>query len=143
MLKGRKTEIKPKKTNNPKTSYTIEKCMYVQINLSRSERPIRAQFRCGILLLRIETGRYVGEKPKERLCKVVKVVKLKMNCIFFLTVFCIMSLELTCCRLLLKGINSCYFLMSKNSKHLMNNYPRQIAEYLRNAFEKRKQFLYK
>ena len=29
-----------------------------------------AQFRCGILPLRIETGRYVGEKPEGRLCKI-------------------------------------------------------------------------
>ena len=28
-----------------------------------------AQLRCGILPLRIETGRYVGESPDERLCK--------------------------------------------------------------------------
>ena len=50
------------------TSYTVEK--YVLFNLNRSERSILAQFRCGILPLRIETGRYVGEKPEERLCKV-------------------------------------------------------------------------
>ena len=48
-----------------KTSYTVDK--YVLINLNRIERSILAQFRCGILPLRIETGRYIGEKPEERL----------------------------------------------------------------------------
>ena len=52
-----------------KTSYTVEK--YVLINLNKCELSILAQFRRGILPLRIETGQYtcIGEKPDERLCK--------------------------------------------------------------------------
>ncbi|CAC5400852.1 unnamed protein product [Mytilus coruscus] len=42
---------------------------YVKINLSKVERSHLAQFRCGILPLRIETGRYIGERAEERLCK--------------------------------------------------------------------------
>ena len=48
-----------------KTTYCSEK--YVSLNLKRNERSLLAQFRCGILPLRIETGRYIGEKPNERL----------------------------------------------------------------------------
>ena len=51
-----------------KTEYCPER--YVTMNLKRNERSLLAQFRCGILPLRIETGRYVGEKPEERLCKI-------------------------------------------------------------------------
>ena len=51
-----------------KTTYCPEK--YVTLNLKRNERSVLAQFRCGILPLRVETGRYVGEKPEERLCKI-------------------------------------------------------------------------
>ena len=40
----------------------------MKLNLNRSERSILAQFRCGVLPLQIETGRFVGEKPEERLC---------------------------------------------------------------------------
>ncbi|CAC5394901.1 unnamed protein product [Mytilus coruscus] len=40
---------------------------YVKINLTKVERSHLAQFRCGILPLRIETGRYIGERPEERL----------------------------------------------------------------------------
>lgn len=41
---------------------------YVSFNLSKAERSHMAQLRSGILPLRIETGRYVGEPPNERLC---------------------------------------------------------------------------
>ena len=41
---------------------------YVMMDLKKHERSIFAQFRCGILPLRIETGRYVGESPDQRLC---------------------------------------------------------------------------
>ena len=50
-----------------KTSYETE--TYVKLNLLRNERSVLAQFRCGVLPLRIETGRFVGEKPEERLCR--------------------------------------------------------------------------
>ena len=53
-----------------KNSYAVEK--YVLINLNRHERSILSQCRCGILPLRIETGRYIGEKPEERVCKICK-----------------------------------------------------------------------
>ena len=51
-----------------KTSFYPEK--YLMLNLERNELSILFQFRCGFLPLRIETGRYVGEKPEERLCKI-------------------------------------------------------------------------
>jgi hypothetical protein len=47
----------------------FEKESYLNLNLKRNERSLLAQLRCGILPLRIETGRYVGEAPEQRLCK--------------------------------------------------------------------------
>jgi hypothetical protein len=41
-----------------KTGFTCED--YVTLNLKKSERSILSQFRCSILPLRIETGRFVG-----------------------------------------------------------------------------------
>ena len=38
------------------------------MNLHKNERSKFAQFRCGVLPLRIETGRFVGVKPEDRLC---------------------------------------------------------------------------
>ena len=49
-----------------KTVFETEE--YVKLNLCKSERSHLAQFRCGILPLRIETGRYSGEKVEERVC---------------------------------------------------------------------------
>ena len=41
---------------------------YVTMDLKKHERSLLAQFRCGILPLRIETGRYRGESPDQRIC---------------------------------------------------------------------------
>ena len=38
------------------------------LNLSRKERSLFAQFRLGVLPLRLETGRYKAEKEDERIC---------------------------------------------------------------------------
>ena len=39
------------------------------MNLSRSEGSVMSQFRCGLLPLRIETRRFVGERMGDRLCR--------------------------------------------------------------------------
>jgi hypothetical protein len=41
---------------------------YLSMYLTRGQRALLAQFRTGILPLRIETGRYRGEKETERIC---------------------------------------------------------------------------
>ena len=38
------------------------------MNLGRSERAFLSQLRCGMLPLRIETGRFVGEAEEQRVC---------------------------------------------------------------------------
>lgn len=50
-----------------KAEYSTEK--YLFSNLTKCERSHLAQFRCGILPLRVETGRYVGLNVNERICK--------------------------------------------------------------------------
>ena len=40
---------------------------FIEINLT-SQRSYMAQFRCGILPLRMETGRFVGEEIEDRVC---------------------------------------------------------------------------
>ena len=51
---------------NFKTVFETEN--YVNLNLSKIERSHLAQFRSGILPLRVETGRYSNESVEERLC---------------------------------------------------------------------------
>ena len=52
-----------------KTEYELEQ--YVYLNLAKNERSVLAQFRCGILPIRVETGRYVGELLEERFCRIL------------------------------------------------------------------------
>jgi hypothetical protein len=49
-----------------KQEFKIEQ--YVILNLSKNERSALAQLRCGILPLRIETGRYVNEPLHDIIC---------------------------------------------------------------------------
>ena len=42
---------------------------YLTMNMNRNERSVMAQFRCGVLPLRIETGRFVGEQVGDKLCR--------------------------------------------------------------------------
>lgn len=49
-----------------KTTFKPES--YVTLDLNKPERSHLAQFRFGILQLRIETGRYIGEQAEDRLC---------------------------------------------------------------------------
>lgn len=41
---------------------------YVTMNITKQEQSLMAQFRCGILPLRVETGRYRNEPLPERCC---------------------------------------------------------------------------
>ena len=50
-----------------KTCFKTEK--YLTLNLNRNERSIMTQFRCGVLPLRVETGRFVGKQVSDRICK--------------------------------------------------------------------------
>ena len=50
-----------------KTEYKTED--YVKAYLPKHERSFLAQLRCGVLPLRIETGRFSGHKPEERVCQ--------------------------------------------------------------------------
>ena len=62
---------------------------YLLINLSRKERNLMAQLRCGILPLRIETGRYTRKSPDQRLCKLCDDAAIEdekrfvLNCSFY------------------------------------------------------------
>lgn len=50
-----------------KQSFGAEK--YLLLNCDKYERSVLAQFRCGILPIRVETGRYIGEALCDRLCR--------------------------------------------------------------------------
>jgi hypothetical protein len=49
-----------------KNQYNLEK--YVELNIPKNVRSAMAMFRCGVLPLRIETGRYKSEPIEDRIC---------------------------------------------------------------------------
>ena len=49
-----------------KTEFKCED--YVKLNVKKCKRSVLCQFRTGILPLRVETGRYVGEPADQRYC---------------------------------------------------------------------------
>lgn len=51
-----------------KTRYETEQ--YLQVNITKTERSHLAQFRCAVLPLKIETGRFSGLSVEDRICQV-------------------------------------------------------------------------
>ena len=45
-------------------------CKRIPLNLTKNERSHLAQFRCAVLPLKIETGRFSGLAIEDRLCQV-------------------------------------------------------------------------
>ena len=124
--------------NGKKDNYKIKK---VGPNVERL-CSLLAQFRCGILPLRIETGRYVGEKPNERrLRKICDSQQIEDETHFLLHCPFYSVLRNT----LFSSVEHADLdQLSDTNKTivLMNNSPRQTAKYLVGAYEKRKTFLY-
>lgn len=65
-----------------KTDYETEN--YVKSYLSNQERSFLAQLRCGVLLLRVETGRYSGLRPEQRTCQICDSGEVENECHFIL-----------------------------------------------------------
>ena len=122
-----------------KQQYMTEE--YVKINLKRRERSVLAQFRLGILPIRIETGRFIGEKVEDRLCRMCNQnqIENEIHFLFHCPLYNDIRLDVLSC-LSIDTISS----KTDNDKLylLMNNYPRKTAKYLISSLERRKHFLY-
>ena len=111
---------------------------YLLLNLPRNERSMLSQFRCGILPLRVETGRYVGEPIEERKCRLCTQNKIENEFHFLLE-----------CEHYSDARNNIFGnLLSELDRnnlftHLPNNYTRKSAKYLTCAYMKRRDTLYK
>ena len=65
--------------------YNLYKCdnkpaEYTFMNISKNQRPLFAQSRCGILPLEIETGRFKNFRLCERICKVEDEIHFLCEC---------------------------------------------------------------
>ena len=138
------TEISSKSKLRTYKSYKGELRLeeYISINLSRTERSITAQFRSGILPLRIEVGRFRGESVEERLCTFCeqRVTEDEMHFLFDCTCYSHLRVQLN-------SILSENLVVSSSQedkvKFLFTNKPRQLAKYLTSAFLHRRSILYK
>lgn len=65
-----------------KTNFKTEN--FLEMNISKSQRSIMAQFRCGILPIRIETGRYKGGPVDERICNFCELNEIEDDSHFLL-----------------------------------------------------------
>jgi hypothetical protein len=121
-----------------KSSFSTES--YVELNLKRSERSVIAQFRCSILPLRLETGRFVGEPEYQRICKMCDSGQVENELHFLLE--CQFYNELR--NQLLSGLNATVLNLnnSEKLKLLLSEYPIKTARYLVQSLAKRKNHLY-
>ena len=72
---------------------------YVKINLKRRERSVLAQFRLGILPIRIETGRFIEEKVEDRLCRMYNQnqIENEIHFLFHCPLYNDIRLDVLCC----------------------------------------------
>ena len=122
-----------------KTEYKTEE--YVKAFLPKQERSFLAQLRCGVLPLRIETGRFCGLKPEERICQVCDSGKIEDEKHFILecnqyTIFR---------QSLYRQINTQYFYAlppNDQLKYLVTQEYRKTAKFISQSFMQRKTILY-
>ena len=110
--------------------------------MSKNERSALAQLRCGILPLRIETGRYINEPLHDRICRHCNSNEIENETHFLL--FCTLYSEL---RNELFGnlfSDSCFLNKSSEEKlcFLLNDYIRKTAKFIVKAIHIRQNQIY-
>ena len=116
---------------------------YLLLNLNRRERSLLAQLRCGILPLRIETGRFRGEKVDDRLCTFCRSGAIEDEYHFLFNCPAYVQLR----EHLMEPIRTTHNLFDDETyaariKILCSNYPRQLSKFICKAYEKRIGLLY-
>lgn len=115
---------------------------YVQMNLNKHERSVLCQFRCGILPLRLETGRYIGERVEERLCRFCTLHSVEDETHFIIHCHLYDDIRLS---VLGDTITSEQFNNLTDTqilKLLLNSYPRKVAKFVVRAYLRRKCLIY-
>ena len=110
------------------------------MNLNKQERSAMAQFRCGILPLRIETGRFTNEPSQERFCKLCNNGSIEDEEHFLLHCDAFKLHRETFYQNIRLDKNAH---VNLNLKMLMENYQRQTSKFINELFQFRKQQLYK
>ena len=123
-----------------KQEYKMEK--YISFNFTKYERSLCAQFRSGILPLRIEVGRYRQEQVEERICDFCPMNEIEDEEHFIFD--CPLYAEER--EILFKDTN---LLLNQHITRgdilylLFENHTCKIVRYIKKAYDKRKEILYK
>ena len=112
------------------------------MNLTRGERSVMAQFRCGVLPLRVETGRFVGEQVNDRICKLCNQGCVEDETHFLLNCQCYKNLREYELGGFLNNVEFSYKSDDDKLSILLNDFVRRTAKFLLRAFLYRRSILY-
>jgi hypothetical protein len=123
-----------------KTEFGCEE--YVKLNLRKYERSLLSQFRCGILPLRVETGRYIGEPVETRLCKFCNLNTVEDEKHFLLSCKLYDVIRQNVYSDII--LQTAYTSVSSDDKlaFLLNIHPRKTAKYIVKAYLSRRSVMY-
>ena len=122
----------------------FEQKHYIKLNLEKNEWSYLAQFRCGILPIRIETGRYIGERPDDKPCRFCSAQEIEneshflLDCTFYSEIRTFIFCDL------LTSNSSVNLDNQEKERYLMTHVhcTRQMAKYLVHAFQKRRRAIF-
>ena len=116
---------------------------YVKCTFSRADRSILAKFRCGILQLHIETGRFNNTKLEDRVCSMCETNNIEDEFHFLCICPYYSSERLKLYNKVMHG-NPVFEQLDDREKFnlLMNKCNMQVLKFLRLAWLKRKERLY-
>ena len=143
---GNNWEINVKEKPKLKTYVTFKKHYglenYLTYNLSRGKRSLLAQFRLGILPLKVETGRFSNIDREERICDFCKnEVEDEVHFLFHCGLYReFRELLFTKAREISPHFDTRG--VDENLEFLMTTMPLDLANFVSNAFCKRKEFMY-
>ena len=121
-----------------KNQYNTED--YVKAHLPKQERSFLAQLRCGVLPLRVETGRFSGLKPEERVCQLCESGEIEDEKHFIL----MCNRYINQRQVLFRQLDQSFYLLNSNEqfKYLITHEYRHVAKYIAQSFLSRRKFLY-
>ena len=135
---------KPKLRTYRLFKYTFGTEKYVSLNLDRNYRSLLAQFRLGILPLRLETGRIKNEKVHERICLICSdnLVEDENHFLFQCKAY---SSERRNLFAKISNSNRDFENLNIDEKlvYLFQNRPYILAKFVNQCLSKRREFLYK
>ena len=107
---------------------------YINLNMLKNECSMLAQLRCGILPLRIETGRYTGEQLDNRMCVFCTDSDIESETRFVVSCSRYQELRVQVFGQILS--TDSFLCLSPDQKlcHLMKNHERQLAKFILQAF---------